>query len=114
MHWIRFLHDGGAGFGTLADGLVTPHAGDLFGRHAPAGAGIPFAAVELLAPVAPGKIIGLANNFRALIEKMGGSVPAEPLYFIKANTSLNAHGQPIRRPRAATTARSSSKGSSAW
>ena len=99
MHWVRFLHGGGTGFGTLADGVVTPHDGDLFGRHAPAGGSIPSDAVELLAPVAPGKIIGLANNFHALIEKMGGSVPAEPLYFIKANTSLNGPGQPIRRPR---------------
>ena len=99
MHWVRFVHDGGTGFGTLADGVVTPHEGELFGRHAPAGAGIPSNAVELLAPVAPGKIVGLANNFHALIEKMGGSVPAEPLYFIKANTSLNGPGKPIRRPR---------------
>ena len=99
MHWIRFLHDGGSGFGSLADGVVTPHEGDLFGLHSPAGDGIASDAVELLAPVAPGKIIGLANNFHALIEKMGGSVPAEPLYFIKANTSLNGPGRPIRRPR---------------
>ena len=57
MHWIRFLHDGRTGFGTLADGVVTPHDGDPFGRHAPAGAAIPAGVVELLAPVAPGKII---------------------------------------------------------
>ncbi len=99
MHWVRFLHDGRTGFGTLADGVVTPHDGDLFGRRAPAGDGIPSDAVALLAPVAPGKIVGLANNFHAFIEKMGGSVPDEPLYFIKANTSLNGPGRPIRRPR---------------
>ena len=99
MRWVRFEHEGRPGFGALADGVITPYEGDLFGRHAPAGDGLPSGAVTLLPPVQPGKIIGLANNFHALIAKAGGSVPAEPLWFIKVDTSLNGPGRPIRRPR---------------
>ena len=90
--WVRWE----GGFGTLADGQVVPHAGDLFGAPLPQGA--PMSAPPLLAPVTPGKFIGLWNNFHALAAKTGQAIPETPLYFLKATTSLLAPGGTIRPP----------------
>lgn len=54
--------------------------------------------VKLLVPVLPSKMIAMANNFHALIEKFGMTVPEDPLYFLKANSSLHPTGDPIERP----------------
>ena len=29
-HWMRFDHKGSIGFGTISDGAITVHAGDMF------------------------------------------------------------------------------------
>jgi 2-keto-4-pentenoate hydratase/2-oxohepta-3-ene-1,7-dioic acid hydratase in catechol pathway len=44
-------------------------------------------------------MIALWNNFHALAAKLGNPVPAEPLYFMKANSSYLATGQTIRMPK---------------
>ena len=100
MTWIRFTYEGVEGFGSLENGIIATYSGDMFNSPISTGETIAVDAVQLVSPVQPGKIIGMANNYHALIEKGGGTVPEEPLYFIKANTSLNSHGRPIRRPKA--------------
>ena len=50
----------------------------------PTGQTLQLGDVELLAPCAPSKIIGLWNNFHALAAKLQQPMPAEPLYFLKA------------------------------
>ena len=99
MRWVRFVSDGVEGFGSLSGRSITPYGGDLFGEHRAGSATLRSDGVEILPPVCPGKIIGLANNFHALIDKVGGTVPLDPLYFIKANTSLNSDGGDIVRPQ---------------
>jgi 2-keto-4-pentenoate hydratase/2-oxohepta-3-ene-1,7-dioic acid hydratase in catechol pathway len=89
--WVRFARqDGTAGFGTLdnAAGSIAVHAGGMFATPAPTGEVLPREAVRLLAPVTPGKFIGLWNNFRALAEKTGAAIPETPLWFLKAGSSL--------------------------
>ena len=92
--WVRFA----GGFGTLEGGLVQPHAGDMFAGATPCGPPRPTAELGLLAPVSPGKIIGLWNNFHALAEKLGQTIPQTPLYFIKATSSVIGPGGIIRPP----------------
>jgi 2-keto-4-pentenoate hydratase/2-oxohepta-3-ene-1,7-dioic acid hydratase in catechol pathway len=41
-----------------------------------------------LAPVHPGKIIGIGRNYRAHAEELGNPVPDEPVMFLKAPSSL--------------------------
>jgi 2-keto-4-pentenoate hydratase/2-oxohepta-3-ene-1,7-dioic acid hydratase in catechol pathway len=41
-----------------------------------------------LAPVHPGKIIGIGRNYRAHAEELGNPVPDEPVIFLKAPTSV--------------------------
>jgi 2-keto-4-pentenoate hydratase/2-oxohepta-3-ene-1,7-dioic acid hydratase in catechol pathway len=100
MKWMRYQHQDRAGFGLLQGGLVQPCEGDMFGANAPVGDPIALDAVTVLPPCAPGKIIGLWNNFRAAADKNGWAVPAEPLYFLKSPGAAAAHGQAIAVPQA--------------
>ncbi len=96
--WLRFAYRGSSGFGLLEGDEVLEHEGDLFDQPRATGRRLPLAEVELLTPVTPQKMVALANNFHALIAKLGLGVPAEPLYFLKSPSSFHPHGQPIRRP----------------
>jgi len=42
----------------------------------------------ILAPVHPGKIIGIGRNYRAHAEELGNPVPDEPVMFLKAPSSV--------------------------
>ena len=55
--------------------------------------------VELLAPTVPSKIVALWNNFHALAAKLNQPEPAEPLYLLKATTTVAAPGAVIQAPR---------------
>ena len=59
----------------------------------------PLADVRLLSPVLPrSKVIGIGRNYAAHAAEMGGSVPDEPLMFMKPNTSVIGPGDPIFYP----------------
>ncbi|CEJ11183.1 Homoprotocatechuate catabolism bifunctional isomerase/decarboxylase [bacterium YEK0313] len=96
--WLRFTRGGRDGFGTLADRTITVHAGCMFSGSAPTGDTLDLAEVTLLAPVTPSKIIALWNNFHALAAKLAVPVPPEPLYLMKAPSSITAHGATVSRP----------------
>jgi 2-keto-4-pentenoate hydratase/2-oxohepta-3-ene-1,7-dioic acid hydratase in catechol pathway len=56
--------------------------------------------VRLLAPVIPrSKVVGIGKNYAAHAAEMGGDVPAEPLMFIKPNTSVAGPSDPVFYPR---------------
>ena len=97
-HWVRFTHDASIGFGTLANNAIAVHDGDMFGENAPSGVRHALADVELLPPCAPSKIIGLWNQFHALAMKLNNPAPKEPLYFLKAVSSIAAPGAVVKRP----------------
>ena len=96
--WMRFEQGGRTGFGTLADGAIAVHEGDIFAGPTATGETVALEAVTVLTPCQPGKMVALWNNFRALAAKLKLSPPEEPLYFLKATTSFLAAGQTIRRP----------------
>jgi 2-keto-4-pentenoate hydratase/2-oxohepta-3-ene-1,7-dioic acid hydratase in catechol pathway len=96
--WIRFNHAGRTHFGTLQGDRIAVHEGDLFNAPRSTGLSLSVSDVEMLAPVVPGKIVALANNFHALIAKLGMAAPSEPTWFLKSATSLAAPGQAIRMP----------------
>ena len=100
-HWVRFLDGDTARFGTLEHGgqRVRVCDGDLFAGALPTERTLALADVQLLPPVVPGKIVALWNNFHALGAKLNLPVPAEPLYLLKATTSVLSPGGVIRRPR---------------
>ena len=97
-HWLRFERDGVAGFGTLAEGAIAVHQGDMFDEPAPTGEHLPLAAARLLPPTQPSKMIALWNNFRALGAKLGVAPPEEPLFFLKAASSYAGPDATVQRP----------------
>ena len=55
--------------------------------------------VRLLAPVIPrSKVVAIGKNYAAHAAEMGGEVPAEPMMFLKPNTSVVGPGDPIYYP----------------
>jgi 2-keto-4-pentenoate hydratase/2-oxohepta-3-ene-1,7-dioic acid hydratase in catechol pathway len=101
-HWIRYEHAGETGFGTLADGVIAVHAGEMFDSPRPTGGAVKLEDVRVLAPCRPGKMIALWNNFRALGAKLGVAEPQEPLYLLKAASSFQDPETEIRRPASYT------------
>jgi 2-keto-4-pentenoate hydratase/2-oxohepta-3-ene-1,7-dioic acid hydratase in catechol pathway len=97
--WLRFEHKGRGEFGTLKDGAIAVHSGDMFGSAKPAGATVKLADVRVLTPCQPSKMICLWNNFHQLAAKFNFPTPDEPLYFLKAPNAFHPHGAPIERPK---------------
>jgi 2-keto-4-pentenoate hydratase/2-oxohepta-3-ene-1,7-dioic acid hydratase in catechol pathway len=93
--WIRYEADGQTGFGLLVGESIEVCQGDMFGEFQRTGQSMPLADVAIALPCLPGKFIGLWNNYHAQAAKQGLSIPAEPLYFIKAASSYCAHEQPF-------------------
>jgi 2-keto-4-pentenoate hydratase/2-oxohepta-3-ene-1,7-dioic acid hydratase in catechol pathway len=98
-HWIRFVEDTTEHFGTLEGSTIRLYSGDMFDHPVPLGRTKALEAVRVIAPVCPGKYIGLWNNFRALAEKLGNAIPTEPLCFLKASNSYLDPGAAFRKPR---------------
>jgi 2-keto-4-pentenoate hydratase/2-oxohepta-3-ene-1,7-dioic acid hydratase in catechol pathway len=96
--WVRFEHAGREGFGRLDGDRIRVHHGNLFDTPQDSGVDLPAAAVRLLAPTRPSKVLALWNNFGQLAAKLGLARPAEPLYLIKPPNTYLDPGAPIRRP----------------
>ncbi len=96
--WIRYEAGGQAGFGLLEGQNIAVCQGDMFGKCERTGQTLLLSEVTTLLPCLPSKFIGLWNNYHAQATKQNLSLPAEPLYFIKAPSSYCAHGQPFRGP----------------
>jgi 2-keto-4-pentenoate hydratase/2-oxohepta-3-ene-1,7-dioic acid hydratase in catechol pathway len=99
MKYLRFEHNGNAGFGVLEDdGTVRVHDGDMFAGARPTGETLPLASVKLLMPCQPGKMIALWNNSRIQIETLKRETPKEVLWFLKPPSSFITHDQSIVYP----------------
>jgi 2-keto-4-pentenoate hydratase/2-oxohepta-3-ene-1,7-dioic acid hydratase in catechol pathway len=55
----------------------------------------PMERVQLLAPVAPSKIVCVGRNYAAHAAELGNDVPKEPLIFLKPPSSIVGPGEPI-------------------
>ena len=65
------------------------------------GGEIPERDARYLAPVEPGKIVGVHLSYRSRIEEYAARVPEVPSYFLKPPTSLSGHREPIPKARGA-------------
>jgi len=98
IRWSRFEDGEAVRFGILEGDAIRVHDGDMFDDPRPTGEAVAVAAVRLVAPCAPTKIIALWNNFHALAAKLGVAEPSEPLYLLKSISSVAAPGATIPRP----------------
>ncbi len=100
--WARVAHEGREYFGAVEGGTIRLYAGNMFAGPRPTGDSIQLGAARLLTPTTPSKMVALVDNYHALVAKLGHSVPAEPLYFLKAANSFLAAGDTIRTPKSYT------------
>lgn len=78
------------GLGRWADRLAT--------ARFDAAALQPLAAVQLLAPLRPGKIVGAAFNFTDALAERSMAAPAEPVIFVRSGCTVVGPGEPILLP----------------
>ncbi|MBM4377908.1 MAG: fumarylacetoacetate hydrolase family protein [Deltaproteobacteria bacterium] len=98
MRYIRLALDGVERWGRMQGVGVQPLSGAPWEGGVAAGAPVPVTEVQLLAPVQPSKVVCVGQNYRKHAAEMGKPVPAEPLLFLKAPSSLNGPGSPILLP----------------
>ena len=65
-------------------------------------AALNLADVKILAPVIPSKVVCVGKNYADHAKEMGGDVPAEPVIFIKPNTTVIGDGDFIVLPSQST------------
>jgi 2-keto-4-pentenoate hydratase/2-oxohepta-3-ene-1,7-dioic acid hydratase in catechol pathway len=59
---------------------------------------VPLGDVALLAPLRPGKLIGVGLNYRAHAIETGKEIPTQPLLFHKFSSAVTAPGGPVELP----------------
>jgi 2-keto-4-pentenoate hydratase/2-oxohepta-3-ene-1,7-dioic acid hydratase in catechol pathway len=89
---------GAARYAHVEGGQAQPVEGTPFGNWRDHGDAVALDAVNWLPPVQPSKVIALWKNFYALATKQQQTIPAEPLYALRAPSSLNAHRQAVVKP----------------
>jgi len=85
--------------GVIEGEFVRPLRGTFFENPMPTGEEIPLSQVRLLAPVIPSKVVAIGKNYLEHAEEMGGSVPEEPIIFLKPSTAVIGPDDPIPYPR---------------
>lgn len=102
MRIVRFSDGSSPKFGFLKEGstrIFVLRGDPLFSKIELSGEVFELDEVRLLSPVIPrSKVIGVGRNYLAHIEEMGSEVPAEPVFFIKPNTSVIGPDDPIVLP----------------
>ena len=61
--WIRYENQGAEGFGTLDGETITVHSGDMIAGATATGETVNLSDVTVLAPIKPGKMVALWNNY---------------------------------------------------
>lgn len=97
MKICRCEVSGAAEFGVIIEDVVF----SLQAGEASQKAGTPLgrlSEVRLLAPIIPGKVIGVGLNYKDHAEEMRQKLPDEPVLFLKPRSSVIGPGQPIILP----------------
>jgi 2-keto-4-pentenoate hydratase/2-oxohepta-3-ene-1,7-dioic acid hydratase in catechol pathway len=104
MRLCRYLDSNAPRIGRLeGDTIVPTRLDDMYAvmRGAdltPDGAPVSLGDVTLLAPLRPGKLLGVAKNYADHAAELNEGVPAEPSIFTKLVSSVTGPAGPIVRP----------------
>ena len=100
MKIVRFSHEESIRYGIVDEADLVVLEGDpMFAGFGTTGERVPLGEVSLLAPVIPrSKVVCVGKNYHDHAAEMGGEAPAEPLLFLKPNTSVIGPGDAIVRP----------------
>ncbi len=88
MKIVRFKTGNDIAYGLAEGAGVTLYQGSPFVVWEATETLIPWAAVQLLAPVLPSKVVCIGKNFFEHTEEMGEAIPDEPLMFLKPATAV--------------------------
>jgi 2-keto-4-pentenoate hydratase/2-oxohepta-3-ene-1,7-dioic acid hydratase in catechol pathway len=109
MKWVRFERDGKPGIGMLDGERVQPVAAttlqDVIAGHGTQPAGEPFAlsGTKLMAPLRPGKIIAVGQNYWDHCREQKKDPPTKPILFAKFPLSVIGPGDQVRWPEDLTS-----------
>ena len=97
MKIYRFLHAGRPAIGVAEGDRIVRYSGsDAMTLGEPANDSI--ADAELLAPVAPSKIVAVGRNYAEHAKELGNEAPSEPIIFLKPPSAILPPGGTIVRP----------------
>ena len=85
-------------YAKVVDGELFRLHGDVFGSPSFDKKPMPFKGLKILTPVAPSKIIAIGLNYADHARESGKTPPKEPLFWLKATTSLLPDGGKIEIP----------------
>lgn len=94
----RFKKGGDIFYAKVVNGELFRARGDIFDSPAFERKATPRKGLKTLVPVVPSKIIAVGINYRDHAKEMGRELPAEPLIWFKATTSLLPNGGKIEIP----------------
>jgi len=100
MRIARFVVDSDPMYGVVDGNDIHVLAGDPFFQGIKTtGVTHQLDDVRLVAPIIPrSKVIGFGRTYREHAKELGNEVPNEPLMFLKPNTSVVGHGDPVTLP----------------
>jgi 2-keto-4-pentenoate hydratase/2-oxohepta-3-ene-1,7-dioic acid hydratase in catechol pathway len=85
-------------YGAIEPEGIRVHRGTPFVAWEPTETLVPFNQARLLAPVFPTKIVGVGRNYAEHAAEFGGSVPEEPVIFLKPATAVIGPGAAVVLP----------------
>lgn len=98
MQFVRFLSQTGPRWGRLQGEQILEVSGAPYDGGTETGRSVLAADVQLLAPVDPSKLICIGRNYAEHAAELGNLAPSEPMFFLKAPSSLIGTGELIVLP----------------
>ncbi|CBT75642.1 fumarylacetoacetate hydrolase family protein [Glutamicibacter arilaitensis Re117] len=100
MRIARFVVDSDPMYGVVDGNDIHVLAGDPFFQGIKTtGTTHSLDDVRLVAPIIPrSKVVGFGRTYREHAKELGNEVPDEPLMFLKPNTAVVGHGDPVTLP----------------
>jgi 2-keto-4-pentenoate hydratase/2-oxohepta-3-ene-1,7-dioic acid hydratase in catechol pathway len=94
--YARYKYEERTSYGVVNNGIIREIEGGLFGQRLFTGVSLEMAAVKLLYPCEPSKILAVGLNYKSHLGDR--PAPANPEIFYKPVSSLQNPGDPIRTP----------------
>lgn len=98
MKIARFVDGDEIRYGAVQGDQIRVIEGDPFGEYQISDSVLALDSVQLLAPVAPAKVVCVGLNFADHASEIAQQVPQEPLFFFKPSSAIVADGETISLP----------------
>jgi 2-keto-4-pentenoate hydratase/2-oxohepta-3-ene-1,7-dioic acid hydratase in catechol pathway len=98
MLLVRFIASDCCGYGVYTEEGIQPVSWEPFDYLVDTVEFLPHAAVKLIAPVAPTKIVAVGLNDSDHADEFGLEIPEEPLIFLKASSTVLEPGGEVIYP----------------